>query len=71
MAHFKGIWAEDFLTGVFNDTFVLRLLIFFIKAYIVRTFELARQVYKSICCGNSFELPRLVEAIQMSTHNIC
>ena len=28
-------------------------------------------LYKSICCGYSFELPRLVEAIQMSTHNIC
>ena len=23
------------------------------------------------CCGHSFELPRLVEAIQMSSHNIC
>ena len=22
-------------------------------------------------CGYSFELPRLVEAIQMSTHNVC
>ena len=28
-------------------------------------------LYKSICCWYSFELPRLVEAIQMSTHNIC
>ena len=28
-------------------------------------------LYKSICCGYSSELPRLVEAIQMSTHNIC
>ena len=28
-------------------------------------------LYKSICCGYSFELPRQVEAIQMSTHNIC
>ena len=27
--------------------------------------------YKSICCEYSFELPQLVEAIQMSTHNIC
>ena len=24
-----------------------------------------------ICCGYSFELHRLVDAIQMSTHNIC
>ena len=28
-------------------------------------------LYKSICCGYLFELPQLVEAIQMSTHNIC
>ena len=27
--------------------------------------------YKSICCRYSFELPRQVEAIQMSTHSIC
>ena len=28
-------------------------------------------LYKSICCVYWFELPRLVEAIQTSTHNIC
>ena len=28
-------------------------------------------LYKSICCWYSFELPQLVEAIQMSTNNIC
>ena len=28
-------------------------------------------LYKNIRCGYSFELPRLVEAIQMSVHNIC
>ena len=27
-------------------------------------------LYKSICCWYSFELPQLVEAIQMSTNNI-
>ena len=27
-------------------------------------------LYKYICCGYSFELPRRVEAIQMSSHNI-
>ena len=27
-------------------------------------------LYKNICCGYSFELPRLVEAIQMSYHNM-
>ena len=28
-------------------------------------------LYKGICCRYSFELPRQVEAIQMSTYNIC
>ena len=28
-------------------------------------------LYKGICCGYSFELHRHVDAIQMSTHNIC
>ena len=28
-------------------------------------------LYKSICCGYSFELQWQVDAIQMSTHNIC
>ena len=49
-------------------------LIFFIKTYVVGTrlncLDLSRQFYKNICCGYSFELPRLVEAIQMSSHNI-
>ena len=28
-------------------------------------------LYKSICCGYSFELPRLVKEIKMSSQNIC
>ena len=28
-------------------------------------------LYKSICCGYSFELHRQVDAIQMGTHSIC
>ena len=28
-------------------------------------------LYKGICCRYSFELHRQVDAIQMSTHNIC
>ena len=28
-------------------------------------------LYKNIQCGYSFELPQQVEAIQMSTNNIC
>ena len=41
---------------VFNDTYAISFSDF---------------LYKSICCGYSFELPLLVEAIQMSTNNIC
>ena len=28
-------------------------------------------LYKSICCGYSFELHQQVDAIQIGTHNIC
>ena len=28
-------------------------------------------LYKSLCCGYSFGLPRLVMAILMSSHKIC
>ena len=28
-------------------------------------------IYKSICCGYSFELHRQVDPIEMGTHNIC
>ena len=28
-------------------------------------------LYKGICCGYSFELHQQVDAIQISTHNIC
>ena len=28
-------------------------------------------LYKGICCGYTFELHRLVDAIQMSIHNMC
>ena len=47
--------AEDFMRGIFNDAY----------AVIFSDF-----LYKSICCGYWFELPQLVEGIQMSTHNI-
>ena len=45
------------MSGVFNDSYAILFIYFFF--------------YRSICCGYSFELPRLVEAIQTSTHNIC
>ena len=48
--------AEDCMIGLFNDTYVISFSDF---------------LYKSICCGYLFELPQLVKAIQMSTHNIC
>ena len=28
-------------------------------------------LFKSICCGYSFELHQQIDAIQMGTHNIC
>ena len=42
----------------------------------MRAYSIIRNIfsvflYKSISCWYSFELPRLVEAIQMSTNNIC
>ena len=43
------------MRSILNDAFAILFSDFF---------------YKNICCGDSFELPRL-EAIQMSSHNIC
>ena len=43
------------MMSVFNDAYVILFSDF---------------LYKSICCGYSFELPRPVEAIQTSTDNI-
>ena len=44
------------MKDAFNDTYAISFSDF---------------LHKSICCGYSFELPRLVEAIQMSTNDIC
>ena len=38
---------------------------------IMRVFFFSYFIYKGICCGYSFELHGQVDAIQMSTHNIC
>ena len=38
---------------------------------IIMRFFFSNFIYKGICCGYSFELHRQVDAIQMSTHNIC
>ena len=46
-AYFKGISAEDFLRGVLYDAYVIYVLNFFIKAYVVGThlncLDLSRQ----------------------------
>ena len=43
------------MRSIFNDAYAI----------------LFSDILKSICFGYSFELLRLVEAIQMSSHNIC
>ena len=52
MGTLKERSTENFMRDVFN-TYAIFFLIFFIKAYVVGTYQ-----------------PRLVEVIQMSTHNI-
>ena len=47
------------------------VLIFFKKAHVIGTHLNYLNKFIKTCCGYSFELPRLVEAIQMSTHSIC
>ena len=42
-----------------QQTYLLMFMIFF-----------SDFLYKSICCGYSFELHRQIDAIQMGTHNI-
>ena len=44
------------MSSVLNDAFAISFSVF---------------LYKNICCGYSFELPQLVKAIQMSSHNRC
>ena len=41
------------------------------RTYLMITAIFSDFLYKGIRCGYSFELHRLVDAIQMSTHNIC
>ena len=57
------------MRSVLNDAFAI-FLIFFIKTYVVGTCGYML-FYKNICCGYSFKLPQLVEAVQMSSSNIC
>ena len=53
------------LHGVSNDGYAIFFLFFFFF------FFFFSNLFKSICYGYSFESPRQVEAIQMSTHSIC
>ena len=39
--------------------------------WVLGVFFFSYLLYKSICCGYSFELHSLVDAVQMGTHNIC
>ena len=42
------------------------------RTYLIMTTQFHSDfLYKGTCCGYSFELHRQVDAIQMSTHNIC
>ena len=54
-AHFKEILADEYRRGLLYDAYEIFV---------------SDGLYKSICCGCSFELPRLVQAIQMSTQNM-
>ena len=56
--HFKERSAEDFIGG--RGAYLMIPMRFVSDFY-----------YKNICCWYSFELPRLVEAIQMSNNNTC
>ena len=68
----------DFIKTYIAGTMLMQyFLIVFIKTYVagtclkcVPTTYKSRQFNKNICCRYSIELSRLVEAIQMSTHNI-
>ena len=46
---------EPLMKSEFNDAFAVLFYDF---------------LYKNVCCGYSFELPQLVEAIQRSSHNM-
>ena len=71
------------MTGTGTQTQTWTTWVTTIALLVLRTGELKNQrttlcvfylcdfLYKGICCGYPFELHRLVDAIQMSTHNIC
>ena len=72
MAHFKGIWAEDFLRGIFNDAYVICVLIFFIKAYIVGThLNYLDKFIKSYVVGTHLNFLDLLRQFSWVPLNIC
>ena len=61
---FDLITAHTPISALWSNIVVFRLQpVYFVSTYLL--------LYKNICWGYSFELPRQVEAIQMSTYNIC
>ena len=63
--HTKGILKQRSVKDLSNDAYVM-----------FSFFSFSDFVYKSICCGYSFEMHRLqmhrqVDAILMGTHTIC
>ena len=59
---FDLITAHTPISAQLSDFVVLRLQAVYFFCLLI---------YKGICCGYSFELDRLVDAIQMNTDNIC
>ena len=55
----KGTFKKRSGEHIPNDAYIMFLCFF------------SDFLYKSICCGYSFELHQQVDAIQMGTHNIC
>ena len=58
------------MIGLFNDAQSDAFSDFLSKAYLVGTHLNCLNKSIKACCWYSFELPQLVEAIQMSTNNI-
>ena len=57
----KGIPKQRSVKDLSNDAYAMLLCFLFFSDFL----------YKSICCGYSFELHRQVNAIQVGTHNVC
>ena len=58
----KGTLKQRSVKDLSNEAYAMLLCFLFFSSDFL---------YKSMCCGYSFELHRQVDAIQMGTHNIC